>query len=250
MRTPRTSRVIRCLASLALFFISASAQAEFITAVESFDYNTFNRLSTAQLPGTTFGWQFSTNSQITVRRLGVLDIDNSRFVFNNLQDDLRSSHEVGIFTATGNLLVTGVVQPGAPLDGIFRYTDVAPTILSAGETYIIGAFYVPFDNGGDLLLEDVRNLQASPDIIFGGGRIRTSDFFGFPNDIVGRNRYFGPNFQGDAAATVPDPTTFGLAAIGFDGLFWFRSGRWWNLRGGRMCSRLRPFCWNSEGRRF
>ena len=179
MKTPRTSRIVRCLASVAVFFIAASAQAEFITAVESFDYNTFNRLSTAQLPGTTFGWQFSTNSQITVMRLGVLDIDNSQFVFNNLQDDLRSSHQVGIFTSAGNLLVSGVVHPGAPLDGIFRYTDVAPTVLSAGETYVIGAFYVPFENGGDLLLENVRNLQASPDIIFGGGSIRTSDFFWF-----------------------------------------------------------------------
>jgi len=226
MKTPRTSRIVRCLASVAVFFIAASAQAEFITAVESFDYNTFNRLSTAQLPGTTFGWQFSTNSQITVMRLGVLDIDNSQFVFNNLQDDLRSSHQVGIFTSAGNLLVSGVVHPGAPLDGIFRYTDVAPTVLSAGETYVIGAFYVPFENGGDLLLENVRNLQASPDIIFGGGSIRTSDFFGFPNEVVGGNRYFGPNFQGEVAAvTVSEPTTFGLAAIGFLGLFWFRSRR-------------------------
>jgi hypothetical protein len=198
------------------FALCGRADAVSITAIESFGYNSSNRERWDQLPGTTVGWVFTTTTNITVTRLGFLDVDNDMYVFNNVQDDLRSSHQVGIFDPFGNLLVSGTVNPGAPLDGIFRYTNVTPTLLAAGGTYVIGAFDLRFPQGGDLLLSGVTNLKSNPSIVFVGEAIRQFDVFGFPNDqLPGTMGEFGPNFQGDVATEgeAPEPSTFGFVAI-------------------------------------
>lgn len=71
----------------------------------------------ASAAGGTVGWQFTTNSAVTVRDLGVLD---------SAQDGLVQAHDVGIFNAAGALLVgaTVPVGVGAPLINQFRYAPL------------------------------------------------------------------------------------------------------------------------------
>src|SRR5436309_1122273 len=78
----------------------------------------------------SLGWAFSTNTDVDVTALGFYD-DN--------QDGLMEAHRVGIFDSAQNLLVFGEVNPASPLIGWFRYRDVTPITLAAGQTYVIGA---------------------------------------------------------------------------------------------------------------
>jgi hypothetical protein len=186
------------------------------------------------------GWEFTTNTEITVTKLGWFD-----FTFAPLggQPGLDLAHTVGIFTPGGQLLVSGTVSAGtaSPAEGppvtntagqetgVFRYVPVAPTALSAGQTYIIAgtspsAFLDAFALGFPL-----SDLTTDPALTFVRGRLspgstatlRLPDVDPAPN---GRN--FGPNFQFvGGAQVVPEPSVLGLAlfaGVGLVGYGWRR----------------------------
>jgi len=58
----------------------------------------------------SLGFQFTTEKTVNVTALGFYD---------DLQDGLTQSHEVGIFDDIGTLLVKGIVEPSNKLDGFF-----------------------------------------------------------------------------------------------------------------------------------
>jgi len=76
------------------------------------------------------GFEFTTKSDVTVTHLGFYD---------NLKDGLTESHAVGLFDASGRLLVSGAVKPGDPLEGWFRHTSVVTATLPAGRTFVIAS---------------------------------------------------------------------------------------------------------------
>jgi hypothetical protein len=121
--------------------------------------------------------------------------------FDYLGDGLEESHEVGIFNATGNLLVSAVVPAGdtARLDDDFRYADISPFTLSAGETYTIAAFFATqADTIGYLDVGDIANLQGIALNTFPVRYITPSGTsLSFPTETSGASSEFilGPNFQ-------------------------------------------------------
>ena len=87
---------------------------------------------TAETAGMTVGWEFSPTGDIWVTELGYFDL---------AQDGLNIQHKVGIWDVNQQLMVSGTVAPGSAgsLAGEYRYVPVSSTLLSAGQTFIIGA---------------------------------------------------------------------------------------------------------------
>jgi len=85
--------------------------------------------------GQSIGWQFNVLSPITV---------NAMTWFDDGQDGLQISHEIGIWDPAGTLIAaTNVTIPAgttATLDGIWRTVSIAPTLLPVGNGYIVGGY--------------------------------------------------------------------------------------------------------------
>ncbi|GEM_PF-941297 len=174
----------------------------------------------------SLGFQFTTKKTVNVTALGFYD---------DLQNGLTQSHEVGIFDDIGTLLVKGIVEPSNKLDGFFRYTDVQSTLLQAGSTFFIAAV-----TGSENYTFNPPRFSVNPNIKFGASAFRFndpnfSDKLVFPGTVPGsvptsggsgsgqnsdgNQGYFGPNFQADEVAAVPTPALLpGLIGLGIGAL--------------------------------
>lgn len=154
-------------------------------------------LSIPDLVGTTsgnddtIGWEFTTNTAVTVTRLGF---------FDSGQDGLLTPHDVGIFDNSGTLLRSAIVPSGiaGPLINQFRYVAIAPLALAAGSTFRIGA-YLPASSGGlgaDDLFVQVTVPTTDPAITYQTGRFAgNTGGLAFPTTSLGSARFIGPNFE-------------------------------------------------------
>lgn len=168
----------------------------------------FTGNSTWSWSGATIGWEFSIGQNVNITALGIFDEGN---------DGLATSHQVGIWNLAGTLLVSNTVLSGTSsvLQDRFRYESVNYT-LAAG-TYVVGA-YMPDsqDKGAALatytthsLVTYNRNLY-----LYGSGFVKpTNHWTGYD----GGN--FGANFQFNAVP-VPELSTslcliFGIVTLLF-----------------------------------
>ena len=182
-------RLSRSIALTGLLYSSAAAVP--LTAVEILNSAPAN-LSTSL---NVRGFSFTLTEQVSVTSLGWLDVG---------RDGLAADHQIGIWTSTGSLLLTGSVASGTvnPLDGDFRYTSTLTgvTSLAAGDYVIAGSSTVTEQS-----LRSLSSSQVSfaPQIIYGNSMTGGASF-AFPTlattpfDIG----YFGPNFQFETA--VPE----------------------------------------------
>jgi Domain of unknown function (DUF4082) len=153
--------------------------------------------------GGILGFQFTTNDNINVTELGFYD---------DLQNDLTESHDVGIFDSSGNLLVSGTVKPGDTLDGWFRYTSVTPTLLAANQTFRIATV-----TGNEFFTDNPEGFTVAPEINFVRDVFTFSSTLTYPNNTTYSMGYFGPNFKFEASnpTSVPEPTSvLGLLTVG------------------------------------
>ncbi len=160
-------------------------------------------------PPFTLGFEFATNSAMTVTALGI---------FDDSQDGLVERHEIGIWDAGGTLLASTFIGAGtsAPLLNQFRYVGIAPIALSSGATYHIGALY---SSGSDALLfpGDTTGFATDPRITFASSAFVSGGTLANPTSSAGTSpAYFGPNFV--IAAAVPEPGTLALLGFGLAGL--------------------------------
>jgi hypothetical protein len=183
--------------------MSLGMAAHAATPALSFDQNTGTGLAN---PPFTLGWEFEVNSTISVGSLGF---------FDDSQDGLAEDHAVGLWDAGGTLLASGTVSAGIgnTLINQFRYVDVTPVTLSAGD-YFIGAFFgsgadnvvFPGASGTVTTIPQISYVQAT----FGEGPSLND-----PTEAFGTPGFFGPNFT---AAGVPEPASWALMLVGFGGL--------------------------------
>lgn len=158
-------------------------------------------------PPFTLGFQFSTNSAITVTSLGVFDSD---------QDGLNEQHPIGLWDDAGTLLASAIVPDGSSgmLVNQFRYVSIAPILLNSGGVYRIGAL----DNGVDPLIGPGAATDFVTDmaISFLGNSFIMGGTLTDP-PLGGTNpAFFGPNFLFRTAA-VPAPGVLGLLGTGLLG---------------------------------
>ena len=146
----------------------------------------------------SLGFEFNVNIPFVVTELGFYD---------DFQNDLTQSHDVGIYNAGGTLLVSGTISPGDPLVSWFRWTSVTPTLLPVGNGYRIAGV-----TGAENYTWSPTGFTTDPSITFVADRYTSSATLVFPADgPVGVNGFFGPNFAGNP---VPEPGTFALLAAG------------------------------------
>lgn len=85
--------------------------------------------------GYTYGWRFTANSNFTVNALALADTNAPGFAL---------SHTMFLWDASGNVLRTAVAPAGdagasgTPGANQFRYYDITPIDLTAGQTYMVG----------------------------------------------------------------------------------------------------------------
>lgn len=159
-------------------------------------------------PPQTLGFAFTTSQAFTISALGIYDFGG---------DGLNDSHEVGLFSSSGDLLLSTVMQAGtsaALVDG-FRYNTVSPYALAAG-SYRIGALYT---SGRDRLF-----FETNPNIVTS---ITGFTYDGARNGLNiptltdptrrggGTGGYLGPNLLVSPLAAVPEPSAWALLILGF-----------------------------------
>jgi hypothetical protein len=153
----------------------------------------------------TLGWTFQPQTDIDVTALGA---------FN---DALHGSGnlEIGLWNSSGDLLTSSLVAlTGTSSNSI--YQTIATLLLTAGETYYLGAyspsqsvyFYVV---GPD---SDTHGYAImSPEIQLSGAAYNTGNAFAFPSTTISQpgDAVVMPNFQ---FQVVPEPSTFCLLGGG------------------------------------
>jgi hypothetical protein len=174
--------------------------------------------ATAQTPALTFataptstgsfvmGWQFSTNVAVTVSSLGAFDDSNNGLV---------ESHNVGIYNSVGTLLVSAIVPSGTAgtLISGFRYTSISPFILASGQQYTIASTNVnevwAYGQGATgVVVNPAINVPANSGVFAAGGGTLSFPTTK-PNQPAGYQFIAGPDFL-IGAATVPEPGSVAL----------------------------------------
>jgi len=86
--------------------------------------------TTADFRACTGGWEFRPYVDIALSALGL---------FDDSQDGLLRSHQVGIFeTSSEHLIVSRYVDSQSTLDGALRWESVEPSVvLKAGKSYVV-----------------------------------------------------------------------------------------------------------------
>ena len=126
---PRLLLLYAC--PLVLSLCTSATQADSIALIDT-GYQSDLISLTAETAGMTVGWEFYPTCDIWVTQLGYFDL---------AQDGLNVQHEIGIWDASQQLMVSGTVVPGlvGSLAGEYRYVFVSSTLLLADQTFIIGA---------------------------------------------------------------------------------------------------------------
>jgi hypothetical protein len=167
----------------------------------------FTDVTTAQTLGNppfTLGWEFSTNNAINVNALGF---------FDDSQDGLAESHAVGLWNSAGNLLAEATVVSGDPLVDQWRYSDVTPVSLAAGEDYFVGAL---FTSGADPVVFPGfgASVTTTAYINYLGATYASGGSLSSPTLPDSSPGFFGPNIS---ATLVREPSTWAMMVLGFAG---------------------------------
>ncbi len=155
----------------------------------------------------TVGWSFQIQgSDLNVDALGI---------FANAGSALADSHQIGLWTSAGVLVAEATIpsDTASTLVGDYRFVSITPVTLTAGDDYVIGAFY-PAKASVDTPQEYViaNSGQTYSGVTFLNSLqspLGPSGSFEFPTVNSGVNQgTFGPNFEfSEADATVPEPAT-------------------------------------------
>jgi hypothetical protein len=129
------------------------------------------------------------------------------------QDGIATSYQLGLWDGSQNLLATATVTPSSPLTGDFRYAAIPPVTIgtpSISAPFTIGVLLPP--NPADAWLDHVNLLLASGFTGAGTGQFSgPSGTLVYPSN-VDTSSYYVVNANGPAPP-VPEPATALLAAI-------------------------------------
>jgi hypothetical protein len=161
----------RCCQSACFVLLLAGAVARVSAASILYTGEGFNEGNS----GVTIGLEFTPAVDMTVTDLGVLDGGADG-------PGIQTPHDVGLYTDVGTLLASSTVDNSGILQQGFRFVSISPVVLSAGQTYVLAAYY-PAGFVGDKLEGPVLN----------------------PYPLV--NLATTSRFEGGSSLTFPDATT-------------------------------------------
>ncbi len=148
----------------------------------------------------SLGWSFTVEQPVTVTALGFYD---------DLQNGLTQPHDVAIYDAQQQIVVSGQVVPGDPLVSWWRWTQVQPVVLDPGVQYEIVAV-----TGDENYAWEPTGFVADPQVNYLADAYRTpaGGVLAYPNGSDGIVGYFGPNFL--LTNAIPAPGALLLLAPG------------------------------------
>ena len=162
------------------------------SAVAAFSQERRSTSTRLRVP-TTRGWSFLANTLLFVTDLGFWD---------GAPNGLARHHEVGLWTAEGELLVSARIPRGVDSERreAFRYVAIDPIELEAGQKYVIAA---TLDYGSDTNLRraDAVALEFDSDVTFEQGvRSINRPDLRFPRNAEPRklNAILNANFRAEA----------------------------------------------------
>src|ERR671917_2777333 len=80
------------------------------------------------------GYSFRALGDLWVTQIGAFDTVG----VTGQPDGFAGPQRVGLWTESGALLATTVINPDAVLQGFFRYSSIVPVLLNEGSVYVIG----------------------------------------------------------------------------------------------------------------
>lgn len=163
-----------------------------------------------------FGFNFTPQTNIDVTALGYWDQNGDGFL---------SSHQVGIYNNTTQALLTSatVLSTDLLIDQ-FRYQNVSPVTLLAGQSYrLVGV------SQNDLYTIDASQT-VDPAITFTSWTYNSGTSLAYVASGFNDGPYFGPNFTfNDSPTEAPEPSTLVLLGAGLIAV----GGRRWMSRTNR-----------------
>jgi len=196
------------VACLALLALGSSARSE------EMGLQSFTGGSALSPSEATLGWKFTLLQPLTLTHLGLWD---------SYQDGLLEDHQIGIWTAAGDL-VPGA-EATATLGGggdDWRWVALPSSVYLAPGEYVIGAWCAYKNADETVVMAD--SITTAPWVEFQEYRY-TQDSFAYPSQTYPGAGYsaFGPNLKGDP---VPEPALAQLPfLLGLGGIVWWRRRR-------------------------
>ena len=202
--THEMERIImnKLAAFVAVAGLTGIASAQAISAFTG--GSSFGSFFGGAIAGDAVGYRFVANDNIVVTNVGML---------NNAAVDgvVDSSHEWGIWDATGNLLGSGVIDPtdGFQQGDFFYSTTSANVALNSGSQYVIAVVYSGTD--GDQYLSSPSSVTTDSAITLLNGVAPTAGDLGltFPGVDSTNLARLGPNFN-----FIPAPASAALLGLG------------------------------------
>jgi hypothetical protein len=139
-------------------------------------------------PGDVVGFRFTVSSSYQVASLGVYNADTN---------GLTSSHQVGIWDETQNLIASVTVDPSTGVAiGDWTYAPITPVTLNPGQTYTAGATYTSDDD--DSYISGASGVTTDPAVTWLNAVYPASGDLGFVFPTLDSSPTsggrFGPNF--------------------------------------------------------
>ena len=166
--------------------VSACVSVSFGQAITGFSGGTQYDSYYGSAPGDVVGFRFTVSQSVQVTDLGIWNADQT--------GGIESPHQIGIWDASEVLLASVTVDATGTVVGAWIYESIAPVVIAPGQTYTLGALYLPSDN--DWYISGASSVSTATEVTWLSSVYPASGGLGFvfPASTSASFGRFGPNF--------------------------------------------------------
>ena len=187
---------------LRLLLVAAGVLAPLQLSADSLALNPTGPFQSYNGSGEVDGFAFTATSGVDVTGLGIFAGPSLTLPAGNFN--------VGLWTDSGTLLASAIVTSGDPSQDSFYFHSITPTLLTAGQSYVVGA-----QMGGGLLTYYGGAFTMADGLSFTGNRWDVSGTLAMPTSydgVLNDPGYLGGNLL--VGSATPEPSSTGLMVLG------------------------------------